>query len=446
MWSDKEILGAVVVKINMAPIERSWADSGAELIVTDPDGVIFITTHPQWRFKTLSPLPDVVHERIRENRRYGDAELTNLAVSFTETLMEGARIMQGGDGLSTKYLVLEKAMPQAGWKVHIIKRLEQIDAQVAQATLFVAIFMIVVLLLIFIWLQRRRRLAEHSQFEKQAKHTLETRVREQTRDITDANIRLTREIEQHRRTERELQRTQNELIQSAKLAVIGQMSTGITHELNQPLAAIRSYADNARALFRRGRGEELEWNLAQISELTERMAQIGSQLKLFARKTSGQSTSVSVEAVVDDSLRLLDSRIRKSGTDVLVNLREKGPLYVTADMVRLEQVLVNLIGNALHAMEQVEKPKIYIDGAPDLAEGTIKISIRDKGPGIPEELIERIFDPFFTTKEEGRGLGLGLSISQRIIEALDGALTADNHPDGGAIFILTLPTSASPED
>ncbi len=441
--SEEEILGAVVVKINMAPIEKSWVRAGAELIVTDPDGVIFITTHKDWRFKTLTPLAPEVRERIRQSRRYGDVELATLPINFVETFPAGAQILELEGAESMNYLMLNQAMPQAGWKVHTLISLDQIHGQVLRVLLFAAVLLGVLFLLALLWIQRRQRLAEQARFERQAKRTLEVRVSEQTKDITAANVRLRQEIEEHRQTESELKQTQNELIQSAKLAVIGQMSTGITHELNQPLAAIRSYADNARALFKRGRGEEVDWNLAQISELTDRMAQISSQLKLFARKTSGKRTTVSIASVVDDSLRLLDSRIRKINVDVEVSLAE-GLHYVTADLVQLDQVLVNIIGNALHAVEQLASPSIRIDAANSQNGQFVLISISDNGPGIPEEQLERVFDPFFTTKEQGRGLGLGLSISQRIIEALSGKLTAENRPEGGALFRIQLPTSSPP--
>jgi two-component system C4-dicarboxylate transport sensor histidine kinase DctB len=306
-----------------------------------------------------------------------------------------------------------------------------------------ALLLLAVFLLILHWLQRFRSARERARYERQAKSLLELRVREQTRDITEANVRLMREIEQHRQTESQLQRTQSELIQSAKLAVIGQMSTGISHELNQPLAAIRSYADNARALFRRDRIEDVEWNLVQISELTERMAQISSQLKQFARKTAGRKTAVSVAAVVADTLRLLASRIKQTRVGWQA---PQEPLHVAANMVQFEQVLVNLVGNALQAVEQSADPRIEIT-ARSLDDGRkVAVEIRDNGEGVPEHLLERIFDPFFTTKREGQGLGLGLSISLRIIEAMGGQLSADNHPDGGAVFSIVLEAAVPPEE
>jgi len=433
-WESK-ILGTVVIKISMALIEQSWGGAANELIVTDPDGVVFITTNKEWRFKALNRLKPDVLTRIRESRRYGGEKLGALPIVKTETKGEYARIVSIDEGRRYDYLVQEESMPHAGWRVHILTRLDRVNSEVLNVVVFAALFLLALVLWVMLWMQRRRRRQENARFERRAKEMLEIRVREQTQDITEANIRLTEEIAQHRQTESELQLTQNELIQSAKLAVIGQMSTGISHELNQPLAAIRSYADNALALFQRERQEEVEWNLAQISELTERMAQISSQLKVFARKTAGKKTRVSVTAVIEDSLRLLSSRLK----NIRISWKPPHrPLYVLANMVQLEQVVVNLIGNALHAVDGSADPFITIGVVENFDANSVSIGIEDNGEGIPNDLLERIFDPFFTTKEKGLGLGLGLSISLRIVDAMDGKLQAQNSPDGGALFTVEL--------
>jgi len=436
------ILGAVVIKINMAPIERSWARTDAEFIVTDPDGVIFITTRRDWRFNTLRPLPAPVYDRIRESRRYVDAALDPLPVLSSVALEGGVKLMRIGSPPAREYLLQSMDMPQAGWQAQILTHTEPIGRQVVRSLSFVAILLTALLLLALFWNQRRKRLRERERYQRQAKQTLEARVREQTRDLRSANVRLTKEIERHRRTGAELQQTQDALVQSAKLAVIGQLSTGISHELNQPLAAIRTYAGNARTLLTKGHQQEVDENLAHIGELTERMAQISSQLKIFARKTSGNKVSVCLSTAIDDSLELLASRIRETGTEIR-RQRERQGLMVMANQVQLEQVLVNLIGNALQAVETVSERFIEIGSA--AADGMVKLTIRDSGPGIDLEILNQIFDPFFTTKEEGRGLGLGLSISQRIVEVMEGRLEAVNHPQGGAEFNLYLRLSGDDE-
>ena len=230
-----------------------------------------------------------------------------------------------------------------------------------------------------------------------------------------------------------LQRTQDELVHTAKLAVIGQLFTGISHEINQPLAALRAYADNARLLLEKGRTEEASTNLREIAGLTDRIAQISSQLKLFARKTHGVRVPVSLRQAIENALSILRPQLKKTATEIQLDLSEPTP-QVLADPVQLEQVLVNLLGNALDAMEKQPRRWIAIHCAS--ASGMLHLSIRDNGPGIAAENLARIFDPFFTTRDAG--LGLGLSISYRIAESMGGRLEAANHPEGGALFTLSL--------
>ncbi len=344
--------------------------------------------------------------------------------------------VEGGD-----FLMLEHEMPEAGWRVHILTSYKPVSSQVRRSLLLVLALFTLCLLLVLFLNQRRKRLLERAEFTRRVKHDLELRVRERTGELTASNIRLSSEIEEHHRTGEALQQAQDELIQAAKMAVVGQMATGISHELNQPLAAIRSYADNARALLARERKEEACWNLQQISELTKRMATISSQLKLFARKTSGQRVCVSLPAAIDYSLNILVTRIKEVSADVRLELPRQ-EVFLLADMVQLEQVFVNLISNALHAVEEGDERLIDISGS---QKGTLfRVEIRDSGSGIDEAHLKYIFDPFFTTKPESSGLGLGLSISQRIVEGMGGTLKAENHPAGGAVFILEMPQAPVP--
>jgi two-component system C4-dicarboxylate transport sensor histidine kinase DctB len=210
------------------------------------------------------------------------------------------------------------------------------------------------------------------------------------------------------------------------------MSTGISHEINQPLAAIRSYSDNALQLLQSDRKSDVKWNLAQISELTDHMAHISSQLKLFARKTDGEVVSVSLSNAIDASCSILKPQFRKMQTELFTDL--PADTNIMANPVQLEQVLVNLFCNAMNAME--EQPQRWIKLTAFDCADKLCVTIHDNGPGIKQEHLEQIFDPFFTTRETG--LGLGLSISHRIIESMGGSLTAANHPDGGAIFTMQL--------
>ncbi|MEJ2622609.1 MAG: ATP-binding protein [Candidatus Thiodiazotropha sp.] len=431
------ILGTVVIKIDLSNLEQQWQGRDIEVIVTDPEGVIFITTRPDWRFRSLSQLSPEERQRIEQSRRYSGAAVQALDVSYREQLSELAqRIDINGQKRrgSESYLMLAQPMPEAGWLVHLLIPLKQVKQAVLHAIGASSFAFTVLLLIGLVMSQRYRRNRERARYEAEANQSLrEARDRLEQR-VQERTVDLRQEIEQRRRTQEALQQTRDELIQAAKLAMLGQMSASISHEVNQPLAAIRTYTDNARLLLAQERCADVNWNLEQISELIDTMTQISSQLKLFARKSDGSRRPVSLHNVIESSKRILHPQLRKSGTEIQFKLVQDDPL-VMADPVRLEQVLVNLIGNAVNAMESQQNRWVSIDM---IREGeSLQIDILDNGPGIPADHLERIFDPFFTTK--ARGLGLGLSISHHIIESMGGTLSAQNSPTAGALFTLRLP-------
>jgi two-component system C4-dicarboxylate transport sensor histidine kinase DctB len=284
-------------------------------------------------------------------------------------------------------------------------------------------------------LQRRLALTERLEYQRRSRLMLEHRVTERTAELSSANARLTEEVAERERAEEEARRARDDLIQAAKLAALGQMAAGIVHEVNQPISAIRSYAENASLLLERGRIDLVRANLGEITGLTERMAKITRQLKTFARKSSGILTPVSPRAVVEHALGLLGAQTNDLGAEIVFELPEKAPL-VMADEARLEQVLVNLLRNALDAVSARNHRLITISLGDD--EEHVLLSVRDTGPGIAGEDLPSLFDPFFTTKEVGEGLGLGLSISYGIVQGFGGRIWAANHPDGGAVFTVAL--------
>lgn len=423
---DNEILGAVAIKINIDSVEQSWADRDENFLVSDPDGVIFITTNPDWRFKTLKPLESAVLQRIAESRRYTDATLVPLS-DGVRILWDKVQIFDIGKG-SEKRSVLKQSqfMPQAGWNVHILSDTRVLRKKVFMVNLMVGLGMILVYVMVLLLLQRKQRLAQLQRIEERSKRALqeanellETRVSDRTQKLTEANELLRKEIIDRKQAEIKLKRTRKELIHAAKLAVLGQMSAGINHELNQPLAAIRSYMDNGKQFLQKGRLDEVMWNLEQIGELTERMAQIGVQLKHFSKKSSGTVVVVPLHGVVDGALEILKPGLKKEAVELTIDIRPEN-LEVFANSVLLQQVLVNLISNAIQAMEGQEVKKILLECH---AEGDkVVIAVQDDGPGVTTEHRNDIFDPFFTTKKSGQGLGLGLTISDRIVRDFGGQI------------------------
>jgi len=423
-----DILGALVIKIGIDSVEKSWGRPNQSFFVTDPDGVIFFTTDHDWRYRTLYPLDEQVKERIVASRRYPNASLEPLDI-VGKKLSPHGRIIQiaySDTGKTREYLLQSQYMDHAGWNVQILSETKGIKRMVFVVAIMIASVFLLSGLIHLIVQQRRQRLIEMKNFEDQARKVLEeanemleTRVDERTAELTATNQLLRQEIDERRKAEEALKKTRSELVHAAKLAALGQMSAGINHELNQPLAAIRSYTDNCALFLNKKRIDEAKWNLEQISELTERMARIGVQLKLFSRKSSDKMSTVPLHGVIDGALEILQPSLRRADVTIDVAIEPKS-LEVQANNVLLQQVLVNLIGNALQSIDGMEIRKIYITGQP--RQERVMVSVEDTGKGIHPDHLPHIFEPFYTTKKSGQGLGLGLTITQRILEDMNGEI------------------------
>lgn len=444
---ESEILGAVVIKINIDNVEKKWGYHEETFLVTDPDNVIFITTHPEWRFKTLGELDTSAIDLIKKSRRYPISELEALQIDVVKDYAFGQVInVEGQDGKTRTYLQQSQSMEEAGWNVRIMTDIRPLRKKIIEVNILVGTGILFAYLLLALLKQRQRRLAELKRLEDQSRRVLqelneklETRVNERTVELVDTNKQLLKEIQDRKDTEEVLKRTRSELVHAAKMATLGQMSAGINHELNQPLAAIRSYSDNARQLLGKDRMDEASWNMAQIGELTDRMAQLGVQLKEFSRKSSGELEIVPLQGVIDGALEILYPAIRKNDVRLDVNLNPES-IKLFANQVLLQQVIVNLLGNAIQAVEGRNIRHIEIL-AYEKADRAI-IEVKDSGGGISAENLSKVFDPFYTTKPSGQGLGLGLTITERILKDIGGDVRAETS-SSGAIFIISLNLATS---
>ena len=447
VYSGNEVIGAVAVKVDIEDIESAWTSPAHEILVTDDKSIVFMASRGEWRFKSLLPISEETRKSIAENRQYAGMTIETLNVGFgTDPGLEVYGSRNGGaaalvnmpDGRGTSQFLSQKmTMPDRDWTVHVLSRTGSAQTQATIFTIIAALLMLIVLMfIVFLW-QRRARLVDRIALQREAQDMLERRVEERTASLNQANSRLVSEISEREAAEQELRKTQEDLIQAGKLAALGQMSTALSHEFNQPLAAIRSYADNADILLERDRIPEARENVQRISKLTDRMASISKHLRNFARKPGERTGSVSVRDVVRDTLDLLAGKISSAQVDLAVDIPEDD-MFVQAGHVRLQQVLVNLTANAIDAMQGVANPRLEIRSGPSEMEGWMQLTVRDVGPGVCEDLVDQVFDPFFTTKDVGQGLGLGLSISFNIIKDFGGMLRVANHPDGGAVFTVTL--------
>ena len=356
-------------------------------------------------------------------------------IKFTDGEIIAITTKNGTRKTKETYLIEEENMADAELRVLLLANTKEVNARVRTSVATAAIFLISLLLAGIAIYERRRRIADRIAVQDESNIQLEKRVLERTNALSNVNSELKNEITERKRAEEEVRKAQVTLIQTAKLAALGQMSAGLSHELNQPLTAIRSYADNARQFLERKRHDTAKENLKGISELTERMARIIRNLRTYAREETIEVRPTSLGSAVDESLVLLDQRIRSEGVTIS-NTLDQTDIKVMAGDVRLQQVFVNLLSNAIDALEGQPIKTIYISATYE--NGDVLIDVKDTGPGIDEEQIVNVFDPFYSSKEVGKGMGLGLSITLALVHQFGGAITAQNGSDGGAIFTLRL--------
>ncbi len=430
------IAGVVVLKIEVDALEESWRGAETRILVTDEHGIIFMTSEPDWLFKSLGRLDAVVREQIELSRRYPADRLGELAVETRPSGVEGSPLRAISDGGGTvSFLSSSRIMPEAGWTLHVL--VPSAQAVRSTVTVMAAAFLALILagVVAGIALQRRRHLMLDIERQRRGREELERRVEERTRDLNDANRLLQREVSERTHAEQQLRSTQNELVQAGKLAALGQMSAALSHELNQPLAAIKSYAENARAYLKIDKAAAAGENIGRISEMADRMAELGRHLRNFARKPKQKIDVVDLGDVFAAVSQIMSGRLKSTGA-VLHIAPLSTPTKVMGGSVRLQQVIINLVNNALDAMAGMPDQRVEI--ATECLDGSVEITVRDHGPGLEPTVATQIFDPFFTTKDVNEGLGLGLSISYNIVQDFGGRLSAENHPGGGAVFTVSL--------
>lgn len=420
-------------------------------MVTDENGVVILGSVADWKFTTLRPLDENTRSAFDQTQQYNRRALKPLGLKEIQELDHGARLVRiakEGPEMVTVYpvagrfLAQSRPLPGTPWTLTVLSHLEQVD-DIAQSRAALAGVGAAFLFMLGLMLDERRRhlkdrLAAREALQ-QAHDELERKVDERTADLSAANHLLQDEIAERIRAERTLRAAQDELVQAGKLAVIGQLSTGIAHELNQPLAALRTLSGNGVRFLDRGDLTTTRANLERIAQLVDRMGLITGQLRAFARKSSGQLQAVALCSALDNALALLEQRLSERGINIVRHCPLPEP-FSLCDANRLEQVLVNLIGNALDAMDGQSAPCLEISC--ETIGQQARLTVRDHGPGLAEEALAHLFEPFFTTKEAGVGLGLGLTISAGIVRDFGGTLSGANHPAGGAIFTLEIPLTA----
>lgn len=437
------IIGVAVIKVRLEALEERWQRARLEAFVSDENGIIILSSDPARRLKSVRPLTAEVKERLARSLQYYWWPLNELVPLERETLSEGvetlvfpANISVDREHKKVSYLAQSRPLSDTAWHLTLLTPLEDLRREAANQGMLVAVACALVTFLLIAWNERRKvistRLAAREALQA-ANNELERKITERTEHLRASNERLKAQIRERRQAEDTLRKAQDELVQAGKLAAIGQMSTSIAHELNQPLAALRTLSGNTVRFLERGALDTASTNLRTINDLVDRMGRITASLRAFARRGDDQGQA-QLSKAVDAAVQLLGVRLEQSA---LIVHRDFVDATLTIDQTRLEQILVNLIGNALDAMFDLPQPELWLAGS--VVDGRYRLRVRDNGHGVDAEARKHLFEPFFTTKPGEQGLGLGLTLSASLAAAAGGSLSAEHPQDGGTTFVLSLP-------
>jgi two-component system C4-dicarboxylate transport sensor histidine kinase DctB len=405
--SEREQIGVIVVNVDLAKFERSWAGISDAVLVTNSQGNVILATEPLWRGRT-------VDEALAQQSPPSAIERALAATTEWSFVPPDAYIL--GEAVMRS----EARIPFQGWRITSFTTYQSVRNQVNGFLAFEIMVLAMVLALGFYQLSRRAVLRSQL-FQRESA------------ELRQLNQQLQQEIAERKRAEKNLEVAEQSLAQSSKLAALGEMSASVSHELNQPLAAMKTYLAGARLLLQRKRPDEALSSFHRIDDLIERMGAITRQLKSFARKGREAVEPLDVRDALSSALSMMEPQLKQRAVDIRRTVPAQ-PLVVLADRLRLEQVLINLFRNAIDATQETPDPRIDLI----LSAGeTATLTVRDNGAGIDD--LTNLFEPFYTTKAPGDGVGLGLAISSGIVNEFGGSLTARNGRDGGAVFELKLP-------
>ena len=425
---DERPLGVIVVKVEFDQLERDWARNPGASVVADRQGVILITSVPGWRFHPVHPLSIATIARLRASRQFGvtPPEMPPFVLDGRDaTMAKGRR--------TVRYRVATLAAPIVGARLmHLTPLAPALAAARMQALLWGLGLALVALIISGLgWRNTERRRVQARVTER-----LEREVARRTAELRDSNAQLQIESEERVAADRRFRAAREELAQANRLGSLGQITAGVAHEINQPLAAIRTFAESGTVLLDRGAVDSARDNLARIVALTERIGSITGELRAFARRRTPARGTATLGAAIEGTMLLIGDRARGIVEDA-VPADVRG-LHVDADRIRLEQILVNLLQNALDAVAGRERQQIVMEAerVDHVERGAIVVRVADTGGGVDAEVRDHLFTPFASAKPEG--LGLGLAIARDIAREFGGDLVLAQSSGAGATFVLTL--------
>ena len=405
--ANNKTLGVIVVEVDLRKFQSAWAGISDAVIVSLPNGPIVLATEKTWiglpeeEALALRSAPSAIERAIRATQDW-----TALPA---DAYVQGRAVMRR-----------ELRVPFRGWTMVLFTTYGGIRQRV-NAVLALEIMGFSILFTLAFYQLSRQTLTRALFFQQESD------------DLRQLNLRLQREISERQKVEKNLQVAEQTLAQSSKLAALGEMSAAVSHELNQPLAAMKTYLAGAKLLLQRKRMDEALSSFQRIDDLIGRMGAITRQLKSYARKGGDDLVPVDVRAALNGALEIMEPQLKLRQVSLSTSVPST-PVMILGDQLRLEQVVVNLLRNALDATSMIDTPEIellLIGGE------TATLTVRDNGEGISD--LDDLFEPFFTTKKPGDGVGLGLAISSGIVSDLGGRLVARNSEQSGAVFEVTLP-------
>jgi two-component system, NtrC family, C4-dicarboxylate transport sensor histidine kinase DctB len=407
-------LGVIIVSVDLMKYERSWSGLQDAVMVTDSAGVVVLATEPQWRglpqadALALRDPPSAVSKALQATADW--------AQRAPDAYVRGEAVMK-----------TEARVPFRGWKILTFTAYDSVRERV-NGVLALEIMGFAMALALTFYILSRRAMSQSFSLQRESA------------ELRQLNTRLQREVAEREKVQKDLAVAELTLAQSSKLAALGEMSAAVSHELNQPLAAMKTYLAGARLLLQRKRYDEALSSFQRIDDLIERMGAITRQLKSYARKGGEAFEPVDLRNCVSSALSMMEPQLKIRVVRITRAL-PRMPVMVMADRLRLEQVIINLLRNALDATRDSSSPQIDLL----LSAGeTATLAVRDNGSGIVD--LDNLFEPFYTTKRPGEGVGLGLAISSGIVTDLGGRLTARNAEAGGAVFEMQLPIIVSKQE
>jgi len=409
--SEKQGIGVIKVEVDLRKLESRWAGISEAVMVTNSEGVVILTTESSWRGRAQdealarTSAPSAITRAIQAAGDWG--------VLPPDTYVMGQAVMQ-----------TQAKIPFQGWRLSAFTSFSSVRERV-NGVLALEIMFFAILAALTFYLLGRRAISKSLFFQRE------------TVGLRRLNERLQSEIAEREKAERHLEVAEQTIAQSSKLAALGEMSAAVSHELNQPLAAMKTYLAGAKLLLQRRRPDEALSSFQRIDDLIERMGAITRQLKSYARKGDEAFEPVDMRTCVSASLAMMEPQLKQMNIEITQTL-PRDAVMVRVDRLRLEQVIVNLLRNALDAMQGQDGRELDLI----LSMGdTATLTVRDNGQGIED--LDALFEPFYTTKRPGDGIGLGLAISSGIVTDLGGRLTARNGREGGAVFEVVLPLASA---